>query len=409
MSLYHFVAKDQNAKRITGEVEAIDERALVTTLQKQGLVPLEIREKNGAKSPASISLKNVKFALPFRGVSETEVVTFTRQLSTMISAGLPLTDALVILEKQTKSAAFARIIGQVVADVEGGASLSAALAKNPRVFSNIYVKLVESGEAGGIMDKVLLRLADSLEKSREFKAKTKGAFVYPVIVIVVMIIVVAVMMIFVIPKLTSLYTEIGAELPLPTRVLMFTSDVTRKFWWLILIFIGGVIFGLRLFSQTPSGSQVISNLALKIPIWGKIRKMLLLGEFTRTLGLLVGTGIPIITALKVVSGLLSNKQYKEGIEFTIERVERGSPLYQPLSASTVFPPIIGQMVRVGEETGKVDEVLGRLSLYFENESEHLIRNLTTALEPIILIVLGLGVGILVLSIIMPIYNLTAQF
>lgn len=403
MSLYYFSAKDTAGKKYTGEVEVLDEKSLVATLQKQGLVPIEIKPRNTGRV---LSVPIPKFA---GSVSSAEIVGFTRQLSTMISAGLPLTDSLVILEKQTKSQKFARIISEVVADVEGGMSLSAALSKHKGAFDTIYIKLIEAGETGGVLDKILMKLAETLEKEREFKSKTKGAFIYPAIVVAVMIIVVTIMMIFVIPKLTSLYTEIGAALPLPTRVLLATSNIMRSFWWLLLLTVAGLVYGFRVFSKTEAGGQVLSKLMLRVPIWGKIRKTLILAQFTRTLGLLIGAGIPIIVALKVVSELLANPSYKEGLDFAIGRVERGSPLYQPLAANPIFPPIIGQMLRVGEETGKMDEVLGRLSIYFEGESENLIRNLTTALEPVILVVLGVGVGILVLSVILPIYNLTSQF
>ena len=403
MALYYFSAKDISGKKYTGEVEVLDEKALVSTLQKQGLVPTEIRPRNRGALFA-VNLPKLRTS-----VSSTEIVGFTRQLSTMISAGLPLTDSLVILEKQTKNPTFARMISEVVADVEGGMALSVALSKHRGAFDTIYVKLVEAGETGGVLDKVLLKLAETLEKEREFKAKTKGAFIYPAIVVAVMIVVVVIMMIFVIPRLTSLYTEIGAALPLPTRVLIFTSNFMRSFWWLLLIITVGFFWGMKVFSKTETGAQMFSKIVLKMPIWGRIRKTLILAQFTRTLGLLIAAGIPIITALKVVSDLLASPSYKEGIDFAIARVERGSPLYQPLAANPIFPPIIGQMLRVGEETGKMDEVLGRLSVYFEGESENLIRNLTTALEPVILVVLGLGVGVLVLSVILPIYNLTAQF
>lgn len=404
MSLYYFAAKDATGKKFSGEVEVLDEKALVATLQKQGLTPIEIKRKVGG---GVLSFLNV---LPMRkGISSSEVVAFTRQLSTMISAGLPLTDSLVILEKQTKNQNFSKVVGEVVADVEGGMALSMAMSKHKRVFGTIYVKLVEAGETGGVLDKILSKLAENLEKEREFKSKTRGAFIYPAIVVAVMVIVISIMMIFVIPKLTSLYEEIGAALPLPTRILIFSSSFMRNFWWLVLILVGALFWGLRVFARTETGGQLISRLVLMLPIWGKIRKTLILSQFTRTLGLLIGAGIPIISALKVVSDLLANPAYKEGLDFAIRRVERGSSLYQPLAANPIFPPIIGQMLRVGEETGKMDEVLIRLSIYFESESENLIRNLTTALEPIILVILGLGVGVLVLSVIMPIYNLTNQF
>lgn len=402
MSLYRYAAKDQEGKKFIGEVEAIDERAVIVTLQKQGLVPIEVRLRQASQ----ISLKGI---IPSLGISSSEIVDFTRQLSTMISAGLPLTDALIILEKQTKSLAFSHILGETVADVEGGSSLSQALAKHPKIFDIIYVKLVEAGETGGVLDKVLNKLAETLEKDRDFKSKTRGAFIYPAIVVAVMVIVITIMMIFVIPKLTALYTEIGASLPLPTKILISMSNFMVNFWWLVIILSVVLALVLRIYSKTQSGSALMSKIVLALPIWGKIKKSLILSQFTRTLGLLIGTGIPIITALKVVAGILASPTYKEGIDFAIERVEHGSPFYQPLAANPSFPPIIAQMVRVGEETGKMDDVLVRLSIYFEAESEHLIRNLTTALEPVILVVLGVGVGILVLSVILPIYNLTAQF
>src|SRR3989338_6727075 len=403
MALYRFTAKDQNARKFSGEVEVFDEKTLVESLRKEGLIPIEIKKREKIGLPLINALPKIG------GVTVNEIVNFTRELSTMISAGLPLTDALVILEKQAKNQKFANILAEVVADVEGGIALSQALHKHPRAFDIIYIKLIEAGETGGVLDKVLIKLADTLEKEKEFKSKTKGAFIYPIIVVVVMIIVITVMMIFVIPKLTSLYTEIGANLPLPTKILIFLSNFMRNFWWLLILLGFGASYALRVFSKTEKGAEIISRLVLILPIWGKIRKTLILAQFTRTLGLLIATGIPIISALKVVADLLATPTYREGILFAIGRVERGTPLYQPLAANPDFPPIVAQMIRVGEETGKMDEVLQRLSIYFEGESETAIRNLTTALEPLILVFLGLGVGILVLSIILPIYNLTSSF
>ena len=404
MPIFKFVAKDVSGKRVSGEVDTINEKGVVGILRNEKLVPIEIKQKALGKNA-----KGSIIPLFGKGVSSGEVVNFTRQFSTMLSAGLPLTDALVILQKQTKSPNFAKILSTVVADVEGGTSLSAALAKHKNAFGVVYIKLIEAGETGGVLDKVLNKLAQSLEKDKEFKAKTRGAFIYPAIVVAVMVVVMILMMIFVVPKLTGLYAEIGTELPLPTKIMIALSSFFQKFWWLVALTFVGSIYGLRLYAKTENGADVVSKMVLSLPVWGKIRRMLVLSEFTRTLGLLVGTGIPIITALRVVRDILTSVSYRQGIDEAIARVERGAPLYQPLTANSAFPPIVGQMVRVGEETGKMDEVLARLSVYFEAESENMIRNLTTALEPIILVVLGLGVAVLVLSIILPIYNLTAQF
>ena len=340
MSLYHFIARDASGKKFTGDVEVIDEKALITTLQTEGLVPIEIKRRD------SVGRTFSKRFLPkiLGGISASDVVGFTRQFSTMISAGLSITDSLVILEKQAKNHDFVHMLADVLGDVEGGTSLSQALSRHQEAFDIIYVKLIEAGEAGGVLDKVLIKLADNLEKEREFKAKTRGAFIYPVIVVSVMVIVMAVMMIFVIPKLTGLYVQIGAKLPLPTRILINTSDLMRSFWWLMLATVAATIWGLRIFAKTEKGAGMVSRFVFALPIWGKIRKMLMLAQFTRTLGLLIGTGIPIIAALKVVADILRSKTYKEGIEFAISRVERGSPLYLPLSSNSAFPPIVGQMV-----------------------------------------------------------------
>ena len=404
MPIFKFTAKDISGKKVSGEVDALNEKGVVGILRNEKLVPIEIQQKAAGKNAKGSIIPSFG-----QGVSSGEVVNFTRQFSTMLSAGLPLTDALVILQKQTKSPNFARILSKVVADVEGGMSLSGALSQNKSVFGIVYIKLIEAGETGGVLDKVLNKLAQSLEKDKEFKAKTRGAFIYPAIVVCVMVVVMILMMIFVVPKLTGLYAEIGTELPLPTKIMIALSSFFQKFWWLVALTFVGSIYGLRLYAKTENGADVVSKMVLSLPVWGKIRRMLVLSEFTRTLGLLVGTGIPIITALRVVRDILTSVSYRQGIDEAIARVERGAPLYQPLTANSAFPPIVGQMVRVGEETGKMDEVLARLSVYFEAESENMIRNLTTALEPIILVVLGLGVAVLVLSIILPIYNLTAQF
>lgn len=403
MALYRYTAIDALGKKFTSEGESPDVRSLVKTLQGEKLTPLKIEPLKGVSSLQFPIIPKVG------GVPTGEIVGFTRQLSTMISAGIPVADALLILQKQTKNKNFERVLASVVADVEGGSSLSAAFVKYPNAFDPVYVRLIESGETGGVLDKVLVKLAQTLEKEREFKAKTRGAFIYPGIVISVMVVVIAIMMIFVIPKLTDIYKEIGIELPLLTRLLILLSTFMRTFWWLLIIAIFAALYAIRVFGKTERGGRLLAEVVFRIPVWGKIRKTLLLSQFTRTLGLLINTGVPIITALKVVSGVLANPTYHEGIENAIRRVERGAPLHQPLAANPAFPPIIGQMIRIGEETGKMDEVLARLAIYFESESENSIRNLTTALEPIILVILGVGVGVLILSIILPIYNLTAQF
>lgn len=401
MKKFNYRAKDKKGKTLTGMVEARDEKQAVALLHERKLTVISLspwRKRAVVESAVKI----------FQKASFGDVVNFTRQLSTMITAGLSLTDSLSILEIQLNPA-MGKIIGEVLRKVEGGKSLANSLAKHPKVFSKVYVALVRAGEAAGVLDKVLARLADNLEKQREFTSKVKGALVYPIIIIGGMVAVAVVMMIFVLPKMMVLYEEFEAELPMVTKILMGVSKFTTAFWWLGLALVFGLAYVFFLWKKTKIGQKQYSQLFFKIPILGSLNKKLILTEFTRTLGLLVGAGISIIEALNIVAETIGNEIYREEVASAAKKVERGLPLAVSLVESENFPPIVPQMIGVGEETGKVDEVLAKLSSYFEMEAEQAIKGLTTAIEPLIIILLGIGVGFLVIAIIMPIYNLTSQF
>jgi type IV pilus assembly protein PilC len=259
------------------------------------------------------------------------------------------------------------------------------------------------------LEKVLTRLANNLERQKEFQGKIKSAMIYPAIVILGMIVVAAIMIIFVIPKMTTIYEEFQAQLPLPTRVLLSISKFVTFFWWLILLIIGGLIVGFRVLLKNPSFRKQYDQILFRLPIFGNIRQKSILTEFTRTLGLLVGTGILIVDALRILKGSFRSLIYQEAIEQTAKEVEKGLPLASALAETGVFPFVLPQMISVGEETGKLDEVLQRISNYFQQESEMAVKGLTTAMEPIMMIILGIGVAFLMISVIMPIYNLTSQF
>lgn len=342
------------------------------------------------------------------GVKYDDVVNFTRQLSTMVGAGLPLAKALSVLVQQS-SASFGQVVAGLLQEVEGGQSFAKSLEKYPKAFSNLYVQLVRAGEVGGMLDVVLNRLARNMEKTKEFRGKTKGALIYPVIVILAMVGVAFVMMAFVVPKLTAMYADFDAQMPLPTLVLMSISGFFAKFWWLMIlgVFVG-IVF-LRRWKKTPSGTRFFSMLVLRLPLAGKLVQKMLLTEFIRTFSLLLSAGVPLIQALDVVTEGVENVLYKEAFTRTSGKVEKGTPLSEALGAEEVFPPILYQMVSVGEETGKLDEILLKLSEYYEMETEQAVKNLTTAIEPLIMIILGIGVALLVIAIIMPIYSLTSQF
>jgi type IV pilus assembly protein PilC len=401
MKKFKYKVKIKSGETQKGVVEAGSERQAAQILREKGFLVISLAEKREASLWQEI-------AMPFAKTSQSDVANFTRQLSTMITAGLPLTDALKLLHDQVTQTT-ARVVEAILRDVEGGTSLGEALEKHPKVFSKVYVALVRSGEAAGILEKILARLADNLEKEREFSGKVKGAMMYPAIVFLGMLGVTAIMMIFVVPKLLELYRDFGTELPFATKILMFASDIMVKFWWLLLIGLFGAFISLSRFKKTKAGNLIYDKVMFSLPILGNLRKKIVLTEFTRTLGLLAGAGIPIVESLNIVSGVLGNSMYENSVKEAAKKVEKGFSLAVAISRDENFPPIMGQMVSVGEETGKMDEVLLKVSHYFETESEQMVKGLTTAMEPIIMIVLGLGVGFLVFSVITPIYKLTSSF
>lgn len=402
MPIFSYNAKDTAGKDKNGTIDAPNEKVALNALSAQGLTitALVLTEKQFTID--SILKKFSKIPLTVK-------VDFTRQLSTMINAGLPLTQSLEVLEEQTRNARMKEIVTELVGDIRGGSSFSKALERHPGVFPNVFISLVKAGEASGGLDKTLLRLADTMERQRDFQSKTKGAMVYPVVVMAAMAGVFALMMLFVMPKLSSMYDNMGAELPMITKVLIGTSTFMVKRWYLILLLLVGGIFAFNKYKKTDVGKHQLAKLIFKLPIVGIISKQTQLAEFTRTLGLLASSGVPILDSLDIAAESMTNVIYQEGIAAAAERVRKGEPLSIPLKENTYFPPLVSQMVAVGEQTGKVDEVLIKLSSYYESESEMSIKNLSTAIEPIIMIALGGMVALLMLSVITPIYNLTSQF
>jgi type IV pilus assembly protein PilC len=303
-----------------------------------------------------------------------------------------------------------KIVAQILADIEAGESFSNSLSRHPKIFSRTYIALVKSGEVGGVMDAVLLRLADDLEKQQEFNGRVKGALIYPVIVVAGMVIVGFVMMVFVIPRLTSLYVDFGATLPLPTRILMGVSNFVIHFWFIVLALVGVGLYILNLYKATSAGRRKIDALIFKIPVFGDLQRQMILTELTRTLSLMVGAGVPILEALNITSEVVVNTIISDALKDSAKQIERGFPIaFSFARHPEAFPFILSQMVAVGEETGKMDEVLTKVSHIFELESDEKVKGLTAAIEPIVMVVLGIGVGFLVIAVILPIYNLTSQF
>lgn len=400
MSEFTYKAKDIAGENRSGNIQSADEHTAALTLRKKGLIVISLKSKEPQANKILDKL--------FNRVNFTELVVTTRQLATMVSSGLVLSDSIDILEEQANNKTLKKVLGEVSQDIKGGLTLAQALGKHPNIFPHLYVNLIKAGEASGKLDQVLLQMADGLEKDREFQAKIKGAMIYPIVVLSMMVVVIIIMMIFVIPKLTSLYSQSTIELPLPTKILITTSNLFIHFWWLGIMIIIGTIVLITKWNKTPEGNYYLGNLILKIPLVGKIVTTVILTNFNRTFGLLTSAGIPLLESISIVTDLTTNPVFNKALKYSYNGVEKGLP-FSALLTADIFPKIVGQMVKVGEETGKVDEIFFKLADYFESESDHMVKNLTVAIEPIVLVILGIGVGFLVISIILPIYKLTTSF
>ncbi|MFC1711243.1 type II secretion system F family protein [Patescibacteria group bacterium] len=400
MKKFKFKAKNAEGKVVKGLVEAINEKEAARILRDKKLIlfNLAVRSKTNFGS----------FFSSFMGVSSKDVAEFTRQLATMIASGLSLTNSLILIQEQSKPA-FEKVLADVVKEVEGGSTLHDSLSRHPNVFTKTYVALIKSGEFSGGLDDVLKRMADTLEKEQEFKGKVKGAMIYPIIVIIGMFAVIAIMMVYVVPKLMSMYEEFGTTLPLSTQILISSSNFATKFWYLVLLMLGGIVYGFHMWRKTPAGRKHVDKMVLKIPIFGVLTTKIILTDVARTLSMLLGAGVTIIDSLNIAAEASNNAIYEESMRVAAKDVEKGLPLTTTFERYEEYPPIFAQMIAVGEETGKLDDVLAKVAKQFEMEAELAVKGLTTAIEPLMMVILGVGVGFIIISIITPIYNLTSQF
>jgi len=398
---FRYKAISQDGKRVRGFIEASEKKDAINYLHQKNLIPLDIKED-----------KDLEFLkkLPFVGkVSSKDLVVFTRQLSSMLASGLTLIKSLQILKSQLSNKTLQETIGGCLLDLEEGKKFSEAIAKYPDIFSPVYISLVSAGEKSGLLDKVFLRLATTLEKHYKLKNKVRGALIYPIIVITLMIVVTFILMIFVIPQLKTLYDGLGAELPFATKLVVGMSGYVKNLWpvLLVLFFVG--IYGFLRWKKTARGREIYDRRIIQFPLFGKIIKGSILTEVSRTFGLLVGTGTLIVDALNQCALVAGNKVYEIAIYEITKKVEKGVSVGEAMEQYDIFPPILVQLIKVGEETGKIDENALKASEYFEEEVDQSVKTLTTAMEPFIMVVLGLGVGFLVFSVIMPIYNLLSAF
>lgn len=400
MKKFSFVARDQGGRKNKGLVEANSSKEAVMLLRKRGMIVVDLRL---AERGLFDVLKNI-----FSRVKSGQITTFTRQLATMIEAGLSLTAALHLLKKQFKGK-MAFLVEDLLSAIEGGSSFSKALKGNEKVFGSVYIVSIRAGEEAGVLDKVLVRLADNLEKKREFVGRVKSAMIYPVIVLLGMTGVIFIVMTFVVPKMTSMYQEFGSDMPTPTRILISVSSFMSRFSWLFPFLVFALITLYRLLSRKQEFREKFDRWKLKVPIYGPLNQTLILTEITRTSAMLIQTGVPLVETLDIAANSAGNEVYRLSFEKAKDRVEKGFRFSEALAEENLIPIIVSQMVNTGEETGKLDDVLFKLSHYFQTEADQKVKTLTSAIEPLIMIVLGVGVGFLVFAVIMPIYNLTSQF
>lgn len=398
MPIFKYVAKDVGGASRSGTVDARTKELALNLLKTQGLFIVSLDEKHESIFEELLS---------FRGVPKTEVVAFTRQFSTMISAGLPISRALEVLANQIQNNVFKKMLFDVLRSVEGGSSLSSAMGRYPNVFSPTYQALVRAGEASGKLDDILKRLASNMEEERELNSKFKAAMVYPVIIFFAMTGVFFILMVFVIPKLADMYEGLNVPLPKVTQMMIDMSKfmVDHK----ILIVIGSIaaMILIRYLLKTDQGKYAMTEVTFRLPVFGRINKEKELAQFTRTLSLLMNSAIPIVEALSIVSNVVTSHAFRTAAAEASHQVEKGNSLSSYFKSNPVFPPVVGQMASVGEETGKMDEVLDRVASYYDGEVDHMVKGLSAALEPIILVMLGTMVGFLIISIITPIYKITS--
>ena len=396
---YKFTAKDASSKLVYGEVEAPSVEKVGDVLKERNLFVLEVKEDSGIFKG---------FKLKSASVGEGDVVLFTRQFATMVAAGLSVSRCLEVLFDQSTNVTFKSIIADIQGQVSSGTPLSGAFGRYPALFSNAYVSLCKAAESSGKLDEIMLKLADTMERDRDVKGKFKTAMIYPIIIIIAMVGVFVLMMVVVVPKLAELYTTMGVDLPAMTKVMIGISSFMLTYKFILVPAVIGGIFGLRSFLSTTKGREFWSEFMFAVPVIGVVNKLKEYSLFSRTLSMLLNSGVSMVESLSISSEVATNLALRRAVKNSLSQVERGIPLSESMSQTRIFPPMIYKMVQVGEETGNLDTVLGRVSVYYANETDTAVARLSAALEPFILVFLGVGVGVLILSIITPIYKITTS-
>ena len=402
MPVFVYRAADQQGKTIDGVMDAADARAVVERLQRDAYYPIRVAPQGGATG-LGLDVRTWRQ----RRVTTRDVVEFTQQLATLVDAGLPLDRALVILEELTTHPRIREIVADVLRSVRGGSSLSDALAKHhPRPFSRLYINMVRAGEKGGVLEQTLQRLAELLREAQEFREAVVSAAIYPALLTLVGAGAVVFLLTFVIPRFGEIFKDLGQDLPLPTQVLLSVSGAVKSYWWVVGLLVALSVMATRMALSSPAGRLAAHRLVLRLPLVGDVVLKSEISRFARVLGTLLRSGVPVVSALSVVREMIGNQVVATAVERLGEGVKRGAGLAVPMEEAGVFPPLARHMVRIGEETGRLEEMLLRVADALESDVRKLVKRLTGLLEPIIILAMGLVVGFIVVAMLMAIFSIS---
>lgn len=397
---FEYRARDRAGGIHAGELEGSSSGAVAGALRERGFVPLRIEEKKVGTLDRELTIPGFK-----KKVKVKEIAIFSRQLATMVNSGLTLVKSLIILEQQSENPLLKEIVADVRARVEQGSSLSAALEAHPDTFDHLYVAMIRAGEVGGALDETLIRLADTLESQVRLRSKVKSAMAYPVVVMTLIVFIVSGMLLFVVPIFENMYNDLGGDLPFPTQILINISGVLTSLWWMIAAAIGGGVFAFKRWKATDDGAAAWDRFKLRLPIFGKVVQKVAISRFARTFSVLSRTGVPVIQALDIVAMTAGNAQVAAAVGDIQASVKRGESLASPLHRHEVFPPMVTHMMAVGEETGALDTMLGKVSDFYDSEVDDTVSALTSLIEPILIIVMGIAVGGILIALYLPMFNI----
>lgn len=399
-STYTYRVRDREGRLLQGSLEGDSTTLVADKLRSMGYVPVTIERVESSRLSADIKIPGISDR-----VSQKDVAVFCRQFATMINSGLALIRSLNILGEQTENKVLAEIAREVRQDVEKGASLSQALGRHPKAFNRLFVAMVRAGESGGVLDLVLLQLADIIEKQVELKRKVKSAMTYPVAVFALVLVIMAAMLLFVVPTFETLYEDLGGTLPLPTRVLLGVSGILTSYLPFFAAGVAAALFAFRRWLRTDEGRARWDAFKLRVPVFGKLAHKTAMTRFARTLAVLTRSGVPILEALEITAETVNNTVVSDAVKDVQEAVKRGETIHEPLATHAVFPPMVTQMLAVGEETGAVDVMLEKVADFYDQEVEATVDGLTSLLEPLLIVFLGGSVGAMVVALYMPMFEI----